>query len=707
MKKRRISSLLIALSIIVPAAVLDASGSASAPDASPQKVNKSNQGEIKLSAELVQIDVLVTDKQGKPAGGLKREDFELFDNNKPQHITDFSYEVADKRRAGDQTTGARSLPRAIGAGELKRVIAFVVDTLHIKYVNMQRTRKMLEDFVDNKMQPGDLVLILPTSGGSGLLQQFTSDQRLLHRSIDRLRPFYFSNDTTPYRSTSHIFTGSAGPPMGIGNRRGTALPSVPELNSGDGAKPDPLEEADVRATLTALNETLKSMGKLPGRKVGVLVSEGLRLLATRTWSDLDNTTALAARSNVVFYTIDPRGLDPLVPGAGDELDRDSDIMTALASASDRRRDDFHQSQDSLKAIAADTGGKFFGNNNDINQGLVAMLDENSAYYLLGFYPEAGRWDGRFHRIKVAVRNRPDLSVSFRKGYLAKSPPPHPNSKLEPRVAEAIEAISSPLVRRDIDLRLTPLFTDDPKHEPLVTLLLHIDASRLSFTQTDGRFENKLDEIGFIVDANGKAVDQFANTLELNLQPASYDGVLKRGLVATRTLNVKPGVYQVRLFVREPASGLIGTANDYIDIPDIKADRLSTSSLFLSGQAIEDGKVVNIAGEGGTPSQRRFKRDGEFIYSLVIYNPKVDGKTKAPDLEMQTRVLKGRLVVFSGQPRAVMASNGSTPTRVITGGIVKLVKLSPDDYTLEVIIRDKLRGNESRGIVRQEMDFSVE
>lgn len=679
------------------AAAFDA---ASPSEASIQKENKQNQGEIKLTAELVQIDVLVTDKQGKPEAGLKREDFEVFDNNKPQHITDFSYEESGTRRIGETATEARSLPRAIAAGELKRVIAFVVDTLHIKYENMQRTRRMLEDFVDHKMQPGDLVLILPTGGGSGLLQQFTSDRRLLHRSIDRLRPFYFSNDTTPYRSASHIFTPAPG------TLRGRGLPQPPD-SSELGEKPDPLEEADVRATLIALNETIKSMGKLPGRKLGVLVSEGLRLRATQTWSDLDNTTALAARSNVVFYTIDPRGLDPLVLGAGDELDPDTDLMTAVGNASDKKRDDFHESQDSLRAIAADTGGKFFGNNNEIKQGLVAMLAENSAYYLLGFYPEAGRWDGKFHKIKVAVRNRPDLSVSFRKGYLAKSPSPDPNSKLEPKVAEVIEAISSPLVRRDIDLRLTPLYTDNAKHEPFVTLLLHIDASRLSFTQTEGRYENKLDEIGFVVDANGKAVDQFANTLELNLQSATYDGVLKRGLVATRTLNVKPGVYQIRLLVREPGSGLIGTANDYIDIPDMKADRLSTSSLFLSAQAVEAGKVVNTAGEGGTPSQRRFKRDGEFVYSLVIYNPKIDGKTKEPDLEMQTRILKGRLVVFSGKPRAVIASNGSTPTRVITGGMIKLVKLSPDDYTLEVIVRDKLRGKQSRSVVRQEMDFSVE
>ena len=704
MINRFISTLLVSLLIAIQVPVAIAARTAVLRGSAAQEKKKQDQGEIKLSTELVQIDVLVTGRNNKPVGGLKQEDFELYDNNKAQHVTNFSFEETDKRRVGDQTTEAISLPKAITAGELKRVIALVVDTLHIRFENIYQTRKLLEDFVDNKMQPGDLVLILPTGGGSGVLQQFTSDRRMLHRAIDRLKPFFFSNDTTPYRSFARL-GGAPGGQMGPGGR-GAAGVSMPR-GGNIGAMPDPLEEADARATLSALNETIKSMAKLPGRKVSVLVSEGLRIFATQTTNDLDKTAGLAARANVVFYTIDPRGLEPLGLTAADEIDQDTDPITAVTSALDRKRDDFRESQDSLRVIAAETGGKFFGNNNDIRQGLASMLDENSAYYMLGFYPEAGRWDGKFHKIKVVVRNRPDLTVSFRKGYLAKSTQPDSMAKLDPKVAEAIEAISSPLVRRDLDLRLTPLYTDNAQREPVVSLLLHIDASRLTFKQSEGRYQSKLDELGFVLDAQGKAIDKFSNTLNLNLQPATHDAVLKHGLVATRTLNVKPGVYQVRLFVRETNSGLIGTANDYIEIPDMKANRLSTSSLFVSGQAVEEGKVVNTAGEGGTPSQRRFNRDGEFTYWLVIYNPKLDGKIKEPQLEMRSRILRGSRVVYKGEPRAVVAAQGSTPTRIVTGGIIKLLKLQPDDYTLEVTVRDKQRGKESRSIIRQEMDFSVE
>src|SRR5262249_6711532 len=159
----------------------------------------------------------------------------------------------------------------------------------------------------------------------------------------------------------------------------------------------------VRSTLSALDETIKSMKKLPGRKVSVLISEGIRTQTTQTTQDVLRTTGLAASANVVFYTIDPRGLDSLTLSASDEIDTDTELTTAVANASDRKRDDFHESQDSLRMIANETGGKFFGNNNDIKQGLDKVLDENSAYYMLGFYPEASRWDGKFHKVKVVVR----------------------------------------------------------------------------------------------------------------------------------------------------------------------------------------------------------------------------------------------------------------------------------------------------------------
>ena len=462
----------------------------------PQDRKKPNQDQIKLKTELVQIDVLVTDKDGKAVSGLKREDFELLDNNKPQPITHFSYEESKPDRVKDSPAGQPPIPKAILARELKRVVAFVVDTLHMQFENVQRTRKMLEDFVDNQMQPGDLVLILPTGGGSGLFQQFTSDRSLLHRAIDRFRPVGVETGTVAHRSvvgdTTATFVRGREQPVDSRSRGSgpLSMPDTPGTNHLD-----PTEEADARATLETLNNLIRSMRQLPGRKLGVFVSEGFRISHTLATQDLKETAALAARSNVVFYSIDPKGLaapnNAVNPMALTE--DDGPIAQQIAQMFLRNRLDAQDLREPLGLLASETGGTFFSNNNDINKGLANLLDDNSAYYLLGFQPEPARWDGKLHKIKVTVRDRPDLKVLSRKSYLARSDAPKP-ANADSKVEEAIDAISSPLARRDIDLRLTALYLDNAQREPIVTLLLHIDASKLHFIESEGSYHSSLEQI---------------------------------------------------------------------------------------------------------------------------------------------------------------------------------------------------------------------
>jgi VWFA-related protein len=671
--------------------------------------DKSDKDNIKLRAELVQIDVIVTDQNKKIVRGLTREDFELLDNGKPQPITNFVFEDSRATATESSVTNAPAASRTLAPAELKRVMAFVVDTLHMKHENVYATRKMLEDFVDHQLQPGDLVLILPTAGGSGLLQQFTADRRLLKQAISRLHPIYFTNQTTP-RRTLDARNSSMRPERGGFNRVQGAL-SMPDGLGSTLRDPDPLEEADIRSTLSTLNEMIKAMGKVPGRKLGVFISEGMRLDQTRMESDLQDTINRAARANVVFYSIDPRGLDTVSVGADEDLSAIAgalgvSISEAITTAGLDKRLDFQESQDSLKRIAYDTGGTFFGNNNDIKRGLDNMLDENAAYYMLGFQPEGRAWDGKFHKIKVVVRNRPELTVAYRRGYLARSEKAAAPLSTNPEVAEALEAISSPFAHRDIDLRLTPLYVFNPQGEAVVTGLLHIDAGRLQFKQVNGNYQSSLEQVGYIYDANGKAVDTFANTLALDLKPETYQTVLKRGLVATRQLRLPPGLYQMRLFIRETDTRVIGTANDLFTIPNIKSGSLALSSVFMHGGAIKDGKVVPATGEGDTLSQRHFHKGSIFSYEVVIYNGKADAKTNQPQLEMRARVLRGDQVVFKGEFKPVpVAADYKAPTPIVASRSFQLGNLPPDEYTLEVTVVDRQRKKEA--LVRQETDFTIE
>ena len=672
--------------------------------------DKSDKDSVKLRAELVQIDVIVTDKSKQLVRGLKREDFELLDNGKPQTITNFVFEDSQASGAESNTPEARPAARSLAPGELKRVLAFVVDTLHMKHENVYATRKMLDEFVDHQLQPGDLVLILPTAGGSGLLQQFTADRRLLKQAIARLHPVYYTTQSTPRRTLDARNPSMRQERPGF-NRVPGAL-SMPDVGLGSyGRDYDPLEQADIHSTLKTLDEMIKAMGKVPGRKLGVFISEGMRLYATGTESDLQETINRAARANVVFYSIDPRGLDPAIAGTDEDLSAIADALgvsvgEAVSMVSRAKELDLRESQDSLKLIAYDTGGTFFGNSNDIKRGLDNMLDQNAAYYMLGFQPDGRAWDGKFHKVKVAVRNRPDLTVTYRKGYVAKSEKAAAPLSANPDVAEALEAISSPFVHRDIDLRLTPLYVFNPQGEAIVTGLLHIDASRLHFKQVNGNYQDSLEQVGYIYDVNGKKVDTFANELALDLKPETYQTVLKRGLVATRQLKLPPGLYQMRLFVREAETRVIGTANDIFAVPNVKSGDLTVSSVFLHGGAIKDGQIVPASGEGDTLSQRRFHKGSVFSYEMVIYNAKADDKGGPPQLEMRARVLRGCQVVFKGKFNPVpVASDYQASAPIVASRSFQLGSLAPDEYTLEVTVVDRRRKKEA--LVRQETNFTID
>jgi VWFA-related protein len=681
---------------------------------------------IKITSELVQIDVIVTDKNNKPVTGLKVEDFELFDNDKPQRISFFSYEESKLRRF-DEVVGAdqpRTLPRLMTTGELKRVVAFIVDNLHMNFSNLYHTRRMLRDFIDHKMEPGDLVLILPTAGGSGMYQQFTADQRLLRNAVSHLRqPFVLDSENPSRRGTSTdqavlsvlpaLAEGRAGVPQAAG-QGGTM---------GSGNYVPELEATDVRATISAINSTIKAMAGFPGRKIAVFLSEGLRSFNTNTESDITDATYRAARANVVFYSINPGGLQTVNFASSDgafvapkEVDMSLESPTGfverspIAQGTDNtlgvKRADYYESQEVLHRLANETGGKFYKNNNDIAAGLNSLLEENSGYYLLGFQPDADRWDGKYHKVKVVVRDRPELKVSTRKGYLARVEKPQPsNKKMNAQTVELVEAISSPLVRRDIDIQLTPFYRDDTKRDPVFTTLLHIDASRLTFKESGGMMKGKLQMTGLLMSADGKPADNFSHTAELNFTPQDYELVRRDGLLSTRAIILKPGAYQLRVLVREPESGMIGTASSFVDVPNIKADRLATSSIFTDLQIMQQDKAGDAVGSASSLSQRRFKRGSQFAYVMIVYNAKAEGgKTQ---LELSSRVLRNGQVVFQSPAKPADVLEGSNPPgRIITGAILQIDQLPPDDYMLEVVIIDKLRKKEV-GVARQEIDFRIE
>ena len=306
----------------------------------PQQTAPGDDDVVRITANLVQVDAVVTDKKGQQVTDLTDQDFEILEDKRPQKITNLSYisikspgspsQPPSAAAAGNKTSPP--VPVHLRPEQVHRTIALVVDDLGLSFESMVYVRQALKKFVDQQMQPGDLAAIIRTSAGTGALQQFTADKRLLYAAIERVRWYPFG------RSRVSSFAPIDLDPLArLGVRAAQSLPSNANAPATFGAGGDgDLEQFrhDVFSvgTLGALKYVVQGMGALPGRKSVVLMSDGITIFkpvsrtsgesgaAARRSRDPESTgvldslrqlTDFANRASVVIYTMDARGLQAL------------------------------------------------------------------------------------------------------------------------------------------------------------------------------------------------------------------------------------------------------------------------------------------------------------------------------------------------------------------------------------------------------------
>ena len=409
---------------------------------------------IRIATELVQIEVIVTDKVGKPMRDLKREDFELKEDGKPQDVSYFSVgtattparwivtEAKAKAKDAPPTPVTPVLESRAAQNQSGRYIVLTIDDLHLSFGNLVYARQALTKFVDEQITNDDQVALITTSGQLGLHQQFTNNREILKRAINRLafaerRVSTNSSDVprlTPYQAElienndrealalaiNDIMTKMPGTTrqMADSQARGSARMVVAENTS------------ITKATLGTLENIIRSLRTLPGRKTMVMLSDGFLLggFSQGATYDVRQITDAATRAGVVIYALDTRGLiampeafDASQPGFGNEQPPGA-RMSMESSAIEANRD-------GLNALSRDTGGFPIFNNNDLSLGLQKIIADTEVYYLLAFEPLVSYRDGRFRKLEVRVKNHPEYKVRSSKGYFA------PDDKAEVRATE--------------------------------------------------------------------------------------------------------------------------------------------------------------------------------------------------------------------------------------------------------------------------------
>lgn len=779
MNKSTSLSVILILSLLAPVLAQTRSAALQAPPittpqqqpAQPQSTTAEDDEVVRITSNLVQVDAVITDQKGNHVTNLRQEDFEIYEDGRPQKITNFSYVSMEARAAAasNTTVTAPTAPRdknqppvpptRLRPEQVRRTIALVVDDLGLSFESAHFVRGALRKFVDEQMQPSDLVAIIRTGGGMGALQQFTSDKRQLYAAIERVR----------WNPQGRASIG-AFPPIG----RELDDPSQDsESEQTSRTARDLSKETDqfrselfTVGTLGALNYIIQGLKDLPGRKSVLLVTDGFTLFNTpdsltsggantsgvvssdRVLDSMRRLVDLANRASVVIYTMDPRGLPTLGFTAEDNIGnmRPDQIQNALS----KRSSDYMASQDGPNLLARETGGFSIRNTNDLSAGMRQVLEDQRGYYLIGYRPEESTFDSktgsrRFHDIKIKVK-RQGLRVRSRNGFYgvvneaARAVP-------RTRVAQLNAALTSPFNSNGIRLRLTSLFGNDPQMGSFIRSLLHIEGRDITFTKdTDGWMKAELDVLVITFGDNGTVVDQLTNTYTVRVRGKTYERALQTGFTYTLNLPIKKGgAYQLRAALRDSASERVGSASQFIEVPEMGINRLALSGIVISGsnpsaaQTSSAGskpatgassstgtdsalspsppQMPETAQEGtdsvertdpqATPAVRRFKNGMVLRYDYIIFNAKVDkGGARRTQLQTQVRLFRDGQPFYTGNAKLLDMTGQTDLKRLLNGGAIRLgTDMKPGEYVLQVIVTDMLAEEKYR-TATQWIDFDI-
>jgi VWFA-related protein len=673
---------------------------------------------LRVTVNLVQVDAVVTDSKGKQVTNLTADDFEVLQDGKRQKITKFSYistAAPTPTPIAPSGPAIRSAPAPppvrLRPSQVRRTIALVVDDLGLSFESTAQIRSALKKFVDQQMQPGDLVAIIRTGAGMGALQQFTSDKRQLYAAIERVK----------YNMMGRGGVGAFAP--------------INDSDAGAGGElsarmDDFRDEYFSRGTLGAINYVVGGLKEMPGRKAVILLSDSIKLfnqegLNDRILESVRQLTDLANRASVVIYSIDPRGLPTLSLTAADHVDPARNPKP-LGERMQDRRTEYFQSQDGLNYLAQETGGLFIHDTNDIAGGIRTVLDDQRGYYLIGYTPDDATFqrlkgqDRKYHKIRVRLKTA-SLSVRSRTGFYG-VPDQQSRPVYRTRQEQLFAALGSPFGGGGVRLHMTALFASNPKQGSFVQSMLHIDGHDLTFTdEPDGWKKAVVDILLVTFGDNGSVVDQTSQTFTFRARGETYKNAMEHGFVHTvNHLVKKPGAYQLRSAVRDSTTEKIGSATQFIEVPDISKGRLTLSGIVMRASKpaaspnppaeSEEAKLAqqreaDIESEG-TPALRMFHPGKRVDYAVQILNAQEDQSTKRAQLESQLFLFRDGQQVYAGKPKPFQPEKVAEGNSVTSAGQLQLgSNMAPGEYAMQIVVTDKLAKEKYR-TVAQSIDFEI-
>jgi VWFA-related protein len=670
---------------------------------------------IRVNTELVQTDLTVVDKRGRFVEGLKAEQFELRVDAKPQPLIFFEQVATGSSTEEKQLAAARTANKpAIGSPDNRanlgrgRLIFFFVDDAHLTGESLTRARSLLSHFVADQMAANDRVAVVSTSGQIGFLQQLTDNKAVLREAIARLNYKFNPETTASGVSISEVdanLIASRGDKglfaylveatmkemqMGALSAMTLVKNRVRQINSQSR-----LVEIE---TLSRLESLIRSTGPLPGRKVVFFISDGFVMDNKRSGGVdvMQRVTTEAARVGAVVYTLDTRSnfFGASVDASRNEYP-DFGARTAGRSLAESKTP-----QEPLEVLADETGGRSYLNSNTLDDAVAEALRESSAYYLLAWRPDTENQKAGKSRIDVVIKDRPDLRVRMRRHFFElKSNQVGNLAKRESAAAAKAEpenelraALASLYPHRGLPVALSAGYLNTLDQAPLLNLAMQIDAETLGFAGPEGKQEAVVDVLGVAMDDRGS----FSNFKQrLKIPRETVNAKAQRFVTWNQTLQLPPGLYQVRVAVRDNQTGRTGGAIEWIEVPRIEPGRFSMSSLFLTERPATERARANV--------DHRFARTSALIFQTYVYDAAPNAGADNSPVWIGAQIFRGEQQIMIVAPRRIPQDTGRDSWRLSYSAEIALGQLPAGSYSLQVTATHKPSGATSI----QRINFSVE
>ena len=710
---------------------------------------------ITVNVSEVRLDVVVVDGRGRPVTDLTADDFEIYQDNQPQEVTSSVY-ISDQTEAaarpaatsreGKDRVNQPPLPEtARNKEEIRRTILFVVDNLSMSPQDMYNAKRALKGFVEKQIQPDDLVAIMNTGYGNSVLDMFHTDKRMLLARIEGLYEELAMPDRIYGSQLAAISYGVRALKNMPGRKSLFLLTSeytvhTPKPRIID--TPDPINYYELYAsayrTIDAPNAAAANAQATAAINAQAAAVSGSPSGAAKTpspmnYGDLYDSAYSrladeALRAGVVIHLLETRGLEyyePSIPSWA----LPADVYDVFANegfnpdfpVSQKYERAVEENYSFLNPLPAKTGGILVRNSNFFINGIGQEANNMIAgYYLVSYTPPSDTFDRNvYHRVSVKVK-RKGAVVHTREGFYSR--PESETDSDETETHPLKDAIFSPFQHPDLNVNVAAGYTKDSKAGYLIRAWIHVDAKDLKMSETGTGARTELEIVCLTSGLNVTTQDlrYLKHTFDIASEKIAW--VQEHGIGFSLLLPVKkPGAYTVRAAIQDIGSGRIGTAYQFVEIPDLKKKGLALSDIFMITSAVDFSwmhsdvtKEINKGvffpvisnDEVRSPALRTYARGDKLQTLTMIYNADTKALARS-EIETQSILYKDGVEFMRSDPKPIVSGKTENPNSVpIIQKLTVGKDMAPGRYMLQLLATGKKNGKIKEAAASQTMNFTV-